>query len=103
MRLPEESASHPNGGASSRSVLEDQGPIVMNHSERRKNPRTLVHKLAYVNLEPYDNGGVITDISNEGLRFHLVKPVEHGGVVRLSILLGGANHFQAIGELIWMD
>jgi hypothetical protein len=106
MRLPEESASHPNDGASSRSVIEDERPgqtAVINHPERRKSPRTSIHKLAYVNLEPYDNGGVITDISSDGLRFHLVKPVEHGGVVRLSILLGGANHFQAIGELIWMD
>ena len=106
MRLPEESGLHPIEAARTRSVIEDERPgqtTVINHSERRKNPRTSIHKLAYVNLEPYDNGGVITDISSEGLRFHLVNPVEHGGVVRLSILLGGANHFQAIGELIWMD
>ena len=87
-------------------MIEDERPgqtVMMNHTERRKNPRTPIRRLAYVNLEPYDNGGVITDISCEGLRFHLVKPVEHGGVVRLSILLGATNHLDAVGELVWMD
>ena len=87
-------------------MIEDERPgqtVLMNHTERRKNPRTPIRRLAYVNLEPYDNGGVITDISPDGLRFHLVKPVEHGGVVRLSILLGATNHVDAVGELVWMD
>ena len=87
-------------------MIEDERPgqtVLMNHTERRKSPRTPIRRLAYVNLEPYDNGGVITDISCEGLRFHLVKPVEHGGVVRLSILLGATNHLDAVGELVWMD
>jgi hypothetical protein len=87
-------------------MIEDERPgqtVMMNHTERRKNPRTPIRRLAYVNLEPYDNGGVITDISCEGLRFHLVKPVEHGGVVRLSILLGATNHLDAVGEVVWMD
>jgi PilZ domain len=89
-------------------MIEDQRPgqtqtILMNHPDRRKISRTPIHGPAYVNLEPYDNGGVVTDISSDGLRFHLVNPVEHGGVIRLSIFLGGSNHFQAIGELIWMD
>src|SRR5580700_1947323 len=106
MRLPEESPSDPTEGTESRSMIEDERlgqTVLMNHTERRKNPRTPIRRLAYVNLEPYDNGGVITDISCEGLRFHLVKPVEHGGVVRLSILLGATNHLDAVGELVWMD
>ena len=87
-------------------MIEDKRPgqtVLRNHTERRKNPRTPIRRLAYVNLEPYDNGGVITDISCEGLRFHVVKPVEYGGVVRLSIILGAANHVDAVGELVWMD
>lgn len=106
MRLPEETASHPTGGVNSSSMLGDQRPgqtVLMNHTERRKNPRTPIRRLAYVNLEPYDNGGVITDISAEGLRFHMVNPVEHGGLVRLSVLLGAAKQLQIVGELIWMD
>ncbi len=106
MRLPEQSPSHPTEGTESRSMIADERPgqtVLMNHTERRKNPRTPIRRLAYVNLEPYDNGGVITDISSDGLRFHMVKPVDQGGVVRLSILLGAANHVDAVGELVWMD
>ena len=77
--------------------------VLVNQTERRKNPRTAIRRLAYVNLEPFDNGGVITDISADGLRFHMVKPIEHGGVVRLSILLGAANNVDAVGEIVWMD
>jgi PilZ domain len=86
-------------------MIEDQRPgqaATVSHTGRRKNPRTPIRRLAYVNLEPYDNGGVITDISREGLRFHMVNPVDQGGLVRLSMLLGG-NQIQAVGELIWMD
>lgn len=106
MRLPEETESHPTGGVNSGSMLGDQRPgqtVLMNHTERRKNPRTPIRRLAYVNLEPYDNGGVITDISAEGLRFHMVNTVEHGGLLRLSVLLGAAKQLQIVGELIWMD
>jgi PilZ domain len=75
----------------------------MNHTERRNGPRTSIRRLAYVNLEPYDNGGVITDISRDGLRFHMVKPVEQGGIVRLSIVLGTTNQLHVVGEVMWMD
>ncbi|HLH41569.1 MAG TPA: PilZ domain-containing protein [Bryobacteraceae bacterium] len=75
----------------------------MVHGERRKTPRVTIRRLAYVNLGPYDNGGVVTDISKDGLRFHMVNPVEQGGVVRVSILLGAANQIEAVGELIWLD
>ena len=87
-------------------MIADKRPgqtALMNHTERRKSPRTLIRRLAYVNLEPYDNGGVITDISSDGLRFHMVKPIDQGGVVRLSILLGAANRVDAVGELVWLD
>ena len=87
-------------------MIEDERPsqtVLTNHTERRRSPRTSIRRLAYVNLEPYDNGGVITDISSDGLRFHMVKPVDQGGVVRLSILLGAGNHVDAVGELVWLD
>ncbi len=59
-------------------MIEDKRPgqtVLRNRTERRKNPRTPIRRLAYVNLEPYDTGGVITNISCDGLRFHTVKPV----------------------------
>lgn len=90
------------------SMIEEQGhrqtvAVKRPDRERRKSPRTSIRRLAYVNLDPYDNGGVITDISKEGLRFHMVNPVEHGGLVRLSLLLGATNQIQVVGETIWMD
>ena len=87
-------------------MIQDQSrgqTVLANHAERRKSPRTPIRRHAYVNLEPYDNGGVVTDISADGLRFHMIHPVEQGGLVRLSVILGAANHIQIIGELIWMD
>jgi len=71
--------------------------------ERRKTPRTSIRKLGYVNFEPYNTGGVITDISASGLRFHTVTPVQQGGVVRLSLTLGTTEQIEAVGELVWTD
>jgi hypothetical protein len=71
--------------------------------ERRKTPRTSVGKLAYVNFEPYNTGGVITEISASGLRFHTVAPLQQGGVLRLSLVFAGMNHLDAVGEVVWTD
>ena len=71
--------------------------------ERRKTPRTSIRKLAYVNFEPYNTGGVITDLSTAGLRFHTVAPMQQGGVVRLSLTLGATKQIEAVGELVWTD
>jgi len=71
--------------------------------ERRKTPRTSVRKLGYVNFEPYNTGGVITDVSTAGLRFHTVAPVQQGGLVRLSLTLGAMKQIEAVGELVWTD
>jgi hypothetical protein len=71
--------------------------------ERRKTPRTSVRKLAYVNFEPYNTGGVVTDVSAAGLRFHTVAPVQQGGLVRLSLTLGAVKQIEAVGELVWTD
>jgi PilZ domain len=71
--------------------------------ERRKTPRTYVRKLAYVNFEPYNTGGVITELSASGLRFHTITPLQQGGVLRLSLVFAGMNHLDAVGEVVWTD
>jgi len=71
--------------------------------ERRKTPRTSIRKLAYVNFEPYNTGGVVTDVSTAGLRFHTVVPVQQGGLLRLSLTLGAMKQIEAVGELVWTD
>ncbi len=99
MRLPQMAVAHP--------THEDEGPhstgALMTQTERRATARIQLRKPAYINFEPYNNGGVITDISGAGLRFHTVAPVQQGGLVRLSILLGAAHQLEAVGELVWMD
>jgi hypothetical protein len=72
-------------------------------AERRKSPRTAIRRPAYINFEPYNRGGVITDISETGLRFHSVEVLEQGGIVRVSIFLGAARQIEAVGELMWKD
>jgi hypothetical protein len=71
--------------------------------ERRKSPRISIRKLAYVNFEPDNAGGVITDVSRAGLRFHTVAPVQQRGPVRLSLVLGATKQFETVGELVWTD
>ncbi len=71
--------------------------------ERRKTPRTSIRKVAYVNFEPYNTGGVVTDVSTAGLRFHTVAPLQQGGVLRLSLTLGATKQIEAVGELVWTD
>ena len=80
MRLPEGSI-RPKSSFS-------RTPMV--HTERRKTPRISVRKLAYINFESYNNGGVIDDISGAGLRFRTVEPMQQGGLLRLTIVLGAA-------------
>jgi hypothetical protein len=106
MRLPDNSGLHPTEHLGSRSMAKDQRlypQAASGFAERRKAPRTEIRKPAYINFEPYNQGGVITDISETGLRFHAVDPLERGGIVRVSIFLGAASHIEAVGELIWKD
>jgi hypothetical protein len=99
MRLPQMAVAHPTN--------EDERPRgpapSMTQTERRGTPRIQLSKPAYINFEPYNTGGVITDICGAGLRFHTVAPVQQGGLVRFSIFLGAAQQLEAVGELIWMD
>jgi len=69
--------------------------------ERRQTPRTAMERLASINIEP-NNGGIILNVSGEGLCFHSIAPVEQNGRVRFS-LLENNRRIDAGGELAWMD
>jgi PilZ domain/SPOR domain len=60
-----------------------------------------VEALAYVNFEP-DNGGIILDISEKGLCFRAVAPVEPDDVIRFWFSAEG-NRIEAEGRLAWVD
>jgi SPOR domain/PilZ domain len=69
--------------------------------ERRQTPRTIIERLAYINIEP-NNGGIVLNASEEGLSFHSIAPVERNGKLRFS-LLEQNRRIEAEGELAWID
>jgi PilZ domain/SPOR domain len=69
--------------------------------ERRQAPRTIVNRLAYINLES-NNGAIVLNVSNSGLCFHSVDPVQRSETIRFWFL--DHNHrIEADGKLAWMD
>ena len=73
----------------------------MSAAERRNVARTKLDKLAYIHIEP-NNGGIVLNVSEGGLGFHSMAPVEKNGPVRFS--LKEQNHrIDICGELIWTD
>jgi hypothetical protein len=71
-------------------------------NERRQSPRLKPEGLIYLKLGP-ENGGIILDLGERGLRFRMVAPVEVGETLSFSLSLAPANRFQATGELAWTD
>jgi len=69
--------------------------------ERRQTPRTTVNRLAYINLESH-NGAIVLNVSNGGLCFHSVDPVQRSGAIRFWFL--DHNHrIEADGKVAWID
>jgi hypothetical protein len=73
----------------------------MSIPERRQKARTTMERLAYINIEP-NNGGIVLNVSDEGLCFHSIAPVDRNGTLRFS-LLEQNRRIEADGELVWMD
>jgi len=72
-------------------------------SERRKFPRKKPDQLSYVNLEN-DNGGMLLDLSESGLGFHVVSPLDSPyGKLRFWFSVKSIDRIEAYGELIWAD
>ena len=69
--------------------------------ERRLTRRKTLERLTYIDL-PRHNGGIVTDVSEGGLGFHAVAPVESNGLVHFS-LSGGSHRIAGVGELMWTD
>jgi hypothetical protein len=44
-------------------------------AERRQNPRTKLVEIAYIGMGP-ENGGLVLDVSEGGLSFHSVAPIQ---------------------------
>lgn len=73
----------------------------MMQEERRQYSRKTLNPLPFINL-PSGNGGIVLDVSEQGLRFRALGPVELTGSIRFwftarSKLVAG------VGEIVWFD
>jgi hypothetical protein len=73
----------------------------MSTPERRHLPRTTLERLAYIDIEP-NNGGIVLNVSTEGLCFHSIAAVEKNGPLCFS-LSEQNRRIAAHGELAWTD
>ena len=71
-------------------------------SERRRAPRTRLAEIAYLGIGP-ENGGIVLDVSDGGLSFHAVSPVQPAESVRFLLSLKGHSRIEGSGEVVWTD
>ncbi len=70
--------------------------------ERRRYPRTKLAEIAYIGMGP-ENGGLVLDVSNGGLSFHTVAPVEPAEEIHFLLSLGDQSRIEGAGEVVWTD
>jgi hypothetical protein len=71
-------------------------------NERRLSIRKTPEHLAYISL-PSNNGGIVIDVSEGGLGFHAIGPVEADGPIHFRFGIDSAARVTAVGELAWKD
>lgn len=72
--------------------------------ERRLSVRKPLEHLVYLGL-PFDNGGIVLDVSEGGLGFRALDPVEveADGPIHFRFAIDSAARITAVGELAWKD
>ena len=72
-------------------------------TERRAHPRRRVEQLTYIGFGP-DSGGVLLDISVEGLRCQIVGAVVEGDLCHLKFALPGRRSaIETNGQIVWSN
>jgi PilZ domain len=71
-------------------------------SDRRLTPRTKLVEIAYIGMGP-ENGGLVLDVSDGGLSFHSVAPVQKAETIRFLLSLRGHSRIEGAGEVVWTD
>ena len=74
----------------------------MMQNERRLSIRKPLERLAYISL-PFNNGGIVLDVSEGGLGFHAIAPVEADGPIHFRFAVDSSKRIKAVGELAWKD
>lgn len=73
----------------------------MTPHERRQYSRKTLNPLPHINL-PFDNGGIVLDVSEQGLRFRATAPIKPSGPIPFSFT-SHSRLVTGIGELVWID
>jgi hypothetical protein len=71
-------------------------------SDRRQTPRTKLVEIAYIGMGP-ENGGLVLDVSDGGLSFHAVAPVQQADTIRFLLSLRGHSRIEGAGEVVWTN
>src|SRR5271155_3600844 len=71
-------------------------------SERRQFPRTKLVEIAYLGMGP-ENGGLVLDVSDGGLSFHAVAPVQPAETIHFLLSLRGHSRIEGAGEVVWTN
>jgi TonB family protein len=73
----------------------------MSVPERRQVERTVPERLVYIDIKP-DNGGIVLNVSDGGLCFHSVAPIQDHQSIALSFFEQNLSS-DAFGEVVWID
>jgi PilZ domain len=74
----------------------------MSAADRRQTPRTKLVEIAYIGMGP-ENGGLVLDVSEGGLSFHSVAPVQLDEKVQFLLSLRGHSRIEGTGEVVWTN
>src|ERR1700741_4652210 len=74
--------------------------LKMESPERRQTPRTTINGLGYIDFEA--NGGIVLNVSEGGLSFHSVSPIQRNGAIRFWFPERN-RRIEAMGELAWVN
>jgi hypothetical protein len=70
--------------------------------DRRQTPRTKLVEIAYIGMGP-ENGGLVLDVSDGGLSFHSVAPVQQAETIHFLLSLRGHSRIEGAGEVVWTN
>lgn len=70
--------------------------------DRRQTPRTKLAEVAYIGMGP-ENGGLILDVSDGGLSFHSVAPVQPAETIHFLLSSRGQDRIEGAGEVVWTN
>jgi hypothetical protein len=71
-------------------------------ADRRQTPRTKLAEIAYIGMGP-ENGGLVLDVSDGGLSFHSVAPVQAAQEIQFLLSLRGHSRIEGVGEVVWTN